>query len=124
MVEEIDSIALEHRLTTLEVTLKQGLDNIVALGISNGEKATAMTFALEGLTARVGVQNGRISKAESAIVGVQAMLGDIAPKVEAMDERGADTNAVVRFIKEAGGIGNGVILLAISVATFIIVYTH
>ena len=110
-------VELEHRLTTLEVTLKQGLDNIVALGISNGNKATAMTDALEGLTARVGVQNGRIAKIEGAIT-------DMAPKVKEMDERGADTNAVVRFIKEAGGVGNGVILLAISVATFIIVYTH
>lgn len=100
-------MVLEHRLTTIEVTLRNGLDEIKTLGRANGEAAKENTFALNALVDRVGVQNGRISKIETKLI-------ELAPIVDAIAAESTQTHAVVGFIKGAGGVGNALILTAVA----------
>jgi uncharacterized coiled-coil protein SlyX len=110
----MEDVALEHRLTTIEVTLSQGLADIKAQGRLMVVATDRIDANIVRLSDHVATQNHRIDKVEADLGKVNNTLAVITPKVETMEARGKDTNAVVRFIKSAGGIGNGLILLAVS----------
>lgn len=103
----MDDVSLEHRLTTIEVTLRNGLEDIKTIGRSNGEASKANTFALNALTEQVGQLSVRTSQVEDK-------LREIAPKVDSIVSESTQTHAVVGFIKGAGGIGNAIILMVVS----------